>query len=229
MKAVIYHADAPRANTPRTYTIGFQTRFSHFSYKDLIIGLKENLNSYGIELIHLTLDGFPGYGDLNFFYPGNPDEIIYNREVCFTEFLKNQAEAHEQYWFTEADVRLRNPFPLLEQGVDAALIVAPSEKRFLPTWRLAKKSAAPIFEEAVAEFGSLKHWDGDTEAWGKVYLTAGSPGENQQITHNGMCLETRAYKLYNMGKSHYTAHYKSKHKEFILKNNHLFINPEYKK
>ena len=192
-------------------------------------GMKENLNSYGIELIHLTLEGFPGYGDTNFFYTGIPDEVIYNREVCFTEFLKNHAEDHEQYWFTEADVRLRNPFPVLAEGVDAAFITALSEKRFLPTWRLARKSAAPIFEEALAGFGSLKQWDGDTEAWGKVYLAVGSPDVNQQIVYNNMCFETRPYKHYNMGKSHYTAHYKSKHKQFILDNNHLFINPEYKK
>ena len=218
MKAVIYHADASRAK-----------KHSHLPYKELIAGMKENLNSYGIELIHLTLEGFPGYGDTNFFYTGIPDEVIYNREVCFTEFLKNHAEDHEQYWFTEADVRLRNPFPLLAEGVDAAFITALSEKRFLPTWRLARKSAAPIFEEALAGFGSLKQWDGDTEAWGKVYLAVGSPDVNQQIVYNNMCFETRPYKHYNMGKSYYTAHYKSKHKQFILDNNHLFINPEYKK
>jgi hypothetical protein len=219
MKAVIYHADAHRAR-----------KWSHFSYEGLIKGMKENLNSYGIELIHLTLDGFPGYGDTNFFYPDlNPEEIIYNREVCFTKFLKHHAEDNEQYWFTEADVRLRNPFPLLKEGVDAAFVVAFTEQRFLPTWRLAKKSATPIFEEALSKFTGLKKWDGDSEAWAEVYIAVGRPGDNQQISYNNMRFETRQYKPYNMTKSHYTAHYKAKHKQFILDNNHLFINPEYKK
>ncbi len=218
MKAVIYHADAHRAK-----------KWSYLPYKDLIAGMKENLNSYGIEMIHLTLEGFPGWGDINYYYPGVPDQITYNREVCFANFLKNQSEDGEQYWFTEADVRLRNPFPLLGDDVDASFVVSLVESRFIPTWRLAKKSAAPIFEEAVSHYTTLKNWDGDTPTWARMYSEMGSPSDNAVVSYKGLTVETRAYKPYNMSSSKYTAHYKAKNKSFLLENNHLFINPEYKK
>jgi hypothetical protein len=218
MKCVIYHADAHR-----------QLKWA-FPYDKLILGMKENLNSYGIELIYLTLEGRPGLGDVNYFYSDLiPGEITYNREVCFTDFLKNKAADNEQYWFSEADVRLRNPFPLLEENVDAAFVVSVAERRFIPTWRLAKKSAAKIFEQALSHYTTMKDWDGDTVSWGHVYREIGSPEVDTVISYNGLQIESRPYKPYNMSKSHYTAHYKAKAKHFLLERNDLFINPEYKK
>ena len=219
MKAVIYHADAHRAE-----------KWKAFPYDKLILGMKENLNSYGIELIYLTLEGQPGLGDVNYFYSNLiPEEITYNREVCFTDFLRNKAEDNEQYWFSEADVRLRNPFPLLEENVDAAFVVNTIEKRFIPPWRLAKKSAAKIFEQALSYYTTLKDWDGDTESWGQLYREMGYPEVGTVISYNNLQIESRPYKPYNMSSSHYCAHYKAKNKQFLLERNDLFINPEYKK
>jgi hypothetical protein len=218
MKAVIYHADDLRAE-----------RYG-FNYEKLISGMKENLNSYGIELIYLTLEGCPGYGDVNYFYSNLiPGEITYNREVCFTDFLKNKAEDNEQYWFSEADVRLRNPFPLLEENIDAAFVVNTLEKRFIPPWRLAKKSAAKIFAQALSYYTTLKGWDGDTESWGQLYREMGHPEVGTVISYNDLQIESRPYKPYNMSSSYYAAHYKGKNKQFLLERNDLFINPEYKK
>ena len=219
MKAVIYHADTHRAE-----------KWKAFPYDKLILGMKENLNSYGIELIYLTLEGQPGLGDVNYFYSNLiPGEITYNREVCFTDFLRNKAEDNEQYWFSEADVRLRNPFPLLEENVDAAFVVNTIEKRFIPPWRLAKKSAAKIFEQALSYYTTLKDWDGDTESWGQLYREMGYPEVGTVISYNDLQIESRPYKPYNMSSSHYCAHYKAKNKQFLLERNDLFINPEYKK
>ena len=219
MKAVIYHADAARAE-----------KWKVFPYDTLILGMKDNLNSYGIELIYLTLEGQPGLGDVNYFYSDLiPGEITYNREVCFTDFLRNKAEDNEQYWFSEADVRLRNHFPLLEENVDAAFVINTIEKRFIPPWRLAKKSAAKIFEQALSYYTTLKDWDGDTESWGQLYREMGYPKVGTVISYNNLQIESRPYKPYNMSSSHYCAHYKAKNKLFLLERNDLFINPEYKK
>ena len=219
MKAVIYHADAARAE-----------KWKVFPYDKLILGMKDNLNSSGIELIYLTLEGQPGLGDVNYFYSDLiPGEITYNREVCFTDFLRNKAEDNEQYWFSEADVRLRNPFPLLEENVDAAFVVNTIEKRFIPPWRLAKKSAAKIFEQALSYYTTLKDWDGDTESWGQLYREMGYPEVGTVISYNNLQIESRPYKPYNMSSSHYCAHYKANNKQFLLERNDLFINPEYKK
>ena len=219
MKAVIYHADAARAE-----------KWKVFPYDKLILGMKDNLNSYGIELIYLTLEGLPGLGDVNYFYSDLiPREITYNREVCFTDFLRNKAEDNEQYWFSEADVRLRNHFPLLEENVDAAFVINTIEKRFIPPWRLAKKSAAKIFEQALSYYTTMKDWDGDTESWGRLYREMGYPEVGTVISYNNLQIESRPYKHYNKGSSHYCAHYKAKNKQFILERNDLFINPEYKK
>ena len=219
MKAVIYHADVARAE-----------KWKVFPYDKLILGMKDNLNSYGIELIYLTLEGQPGLGDVNYFYSDLiPGEITYNREVCFTDFLRNKAEDNEQYWFSEADVRLRNHFPLLEENVDAAFVINTIEKRFIPPWRLAKKSAAKIFEQALSYYTTLKDWDGDTESWGQLYREMGYPKVGTVISYNNLQIESRPYKPYNMSSSHYCAHYKAKNKLFLLERNDLFINPEYKK
>lgn len=219
MKAVIYHADAAGVE-----------KWKVFPYDKLILGMKDNLNSYGIELIYLTLEGQPGLGDVNYFYSDLiPGEITYNREVCFTDFLRNKAEDNEQYWFSEADVRLRNHFPLLEENVDAAFVINTIEKRFIPPWRLAKKSAAKIFEQALSYYTTLKDWDGDTESWGQLYREMGYPEVGTVISYNNLQIESRPYKPYNMGSSHYCAHYKAKNKLFLLERNDLFINPEYKK
>ena len=219
MKAVIYHADAAGVE-----------KWKVFPYDKLILGMKDNLNSYGIELIYLTLEGQPGLGDVNYFYSDLiPGEITYNREVCFTDFLRNKAEDNEQYWFSEADVRLRNHFPLLEENVDAAFVINTIEKRFIPPWRLAKKSAAKIFEQALSYYTTLKDWDGDTESWGQLYREMGYPEVGTVISYNNLQIESRPYKPYNMSSSHYCAHYKANNKQFLLERNDLFINPEYKK
>ena len=77
MKAVIYHADTFLAD-----------KFPKDTYKNITLGLKENLNSFNIPLIHITTTGHEGWGDENYFYDGDPRETVYNREKFFLEFLK---------------------------------------------------------------------------------------------------------------------------------------------
>ena len=79
MKVVVYHANGPKAD-----------EFVSGIYKDLFLGLKKNINSFGYPLIHLTLEGHEGWGDETFYYQGDSKNVIYNREYCVLEFLKKQ-------------------------------------------------------------------------------------------------------------------------------------------
>ncbi len=204
MKAVIYHTDGKKS-----------LEYPKDTYKNLILGLKENCNSFGIPLIHLTINGFEGLGDENYFYEGNPDEIIYNREKFFIEFLKSAPE--DEYWFTEPDSRIVNMFPPLEG--DLAMLLRKSEKRLNAAWRLAKKSAVPFFEEALSHYDlTRKEWDGDTVGYIKMYELIGNPEEEGTISYKDMTVELRNYKQYCYGKGYYTRQWKSHWKLELLNN-----------
>jgi hypothetical protein len=203
MKAVVYYAYCPRISY----------RFPIGLYEDLMVGLRENLNSHGVPLIHITLEGHEGLGNDNIFFEGDPDWVNYNREVFFTEFLQTIAEPGETYWFTEPDARLNNHFPELKG--DAAFTVR--ENRISPAWRLAKKTAYPIFQEAVELFPDDKcKWQGDSEAWAQMYYNMGYPGDDNTIQYKNLNVELRRYKLYNMTGSYYSQQYKANQKFTIL-------------
>ena len=204
MKAVVYHADAAHAEN-----------FPKDTYKKLILGLKENCNKFNVPLIHLTIKGFEGYGDENYFFDGDPNDVIYNREAYFIEFLKN-ADADEEYWFTEPDSRIANMFPPLQTDL-ALLIRNNEEKRITPAWRLAKKSSIIFFEEALSFYDtSMKNWDGDTIGFRKMWEKIGKPVSEGSIEYKGISIELRNYKHYCMRKSYYTQQFKSTHKQEIL-------------
>jgi hypothetical protein len=203
MKAVVYYADCPRISS----------KFPDGIYESLMLGLKDNLNNHDIPLIHITLTGHKGFGNTNIFYDADPDWVNYNREVFFTDFLKTKAEENETYWFTEPDARLNNSFPALIG--DAAFTVR--ENRIFPGWRLAKKSAYPIFQQAIDFFPNDKSkWQGDSEAWAKIYYDMGYPGDDNTIEYKKLCVELRKYKQYNMTGSYYSQQYKANHKFTII-------------
>jgi hypothetical protein len=204
MKAVIYHADCRIA----------KKRGKEGLYKDLILGLKKNLQIFQIPLIHITLEGFEAYGDMNFFYKGDPEEVNYNRELFFIDFLKNHAEDDEVYFFTEPDTRINNMFPELEG--DASFTVHRGEQRIAPQWRLAKKSALPIFEKAFSFYREdKKFWGGDTEIWGKFYSFLRYPDDNVNVQYENLIIQLRPYKWYNMTGSHFTQQFKSNRKNML--------------
>lgn len=205
MKAIIYHADCPAI--VKRYRLGI--------YEELIKGLKKNLNSFSIPLIHLTINGCKGLGDENIFFDGDVNEVNYNREKFFVEFLKEYAEETEIYFFTEPDSRINNMFPDLNG--DASFTVLYGEQRITPQWRLAKKSALPIFEKAFSMYGENRRWwGGDTEIWGKMYQLLGKPNDDEIVYFEGLKIECRKYKLYNMTKSYYTQQFKSNKKNKLI-------------
>lgn len=205
MKVVIYHAESK--NYP------FLKREN--LYRDLTLALKKNVNSFGFSLIHLTTKGQETWGDENYFYDLDPDQIVYNRELCFLEFLKNTAEDNEVYWFTEPDSRINKIFPVLENDID--FLIRNDKVPISPAWRLAKRTAVPVFEELLSCFNSSeKSWNGDGDAIVDFYKKIGSPLGDSSIIHNGITIGFRNYKLYCMRKSEYTQQFKADHKEELI-------------
>ena len=208
MKAVVYHADGPIAEN-----------FPKDTYKTLFKIFKENVKTFNIPLVHITLQGHEGWGDENYFYDRDPAHIVYNREELFLDFLKNAED--NVYWFAEPDHRLKHIFPPLE--TDLALLVRQDSTPITPSWRLAKKSAIPFFEEVFSYYDiENKSWNSDSGAYIKMWEQIGSPIESGIINYNNMSIDLRPYKQYSMRKSGYSQQFKGLHKFEIIENNKIY-------
>jgi hypothetical protein len=183
MKAVLYHAEA-------------HDWHGKGIYKDITYGLKENLATFNIPLIHLTVTGHEGWGDENYYYDVHDvKEVIYNREKTFLEFLKNDAVDDEIYWFCEPDFRLLTEFPPLT--TDLCMLHRNDPVVITPAWRLATKAAWPIFEEAFSYFDlEQKKWHGDSVAWVKMWEAMEKPDAPGFYKHNKRTVELRPYGWY---------------------------------
>jgi hypothetical protein len=200
MKAVIYHADTYLAD-----------KFPKDTYKQLTLGLKENLKTFNIPLIHITVTGHEGWGDENYFYDGDPADAMYNREKFFLEFLKTCPE--DTYWFTEPDARLNSELPPLT--TDLALLRRNNGVAISPWWRLAKKSSIPFFEEVLKNFDmENKGWHGDSVAYTTTWESIGKPGWGIH-NWNGISIDFRDYRLYTGRGKPYSRQWKS-HKKLEL-------------
>lgn len=205
MKVVVYHADSQKYPFPIRDGL----------YKDLMTTLRRNVNSFGYKLIHLTTKNKEGWGDENYYYDLDPDQIVFNRELCFVDFLKNNSKDGETYWFTEPDSRINKIFPSLENDVD--FLIRNDAVPMSPAWRLAKNTALPAFEELLSCFSSdEKAWSGDTSSIIEFYKRIGSPKGDKTIIHNGLSIGFRDYKFYCMRKSEYTQQFKAHHKEELI-------------
>lgn len=201
MKAVIYHAEAPKLwDAPEGL------------YKRLFKGFKDSAKRFGIETIHLTLKGMDGWGDENVFFDGlDPVNVVYNREFCFHKFM--QAAPDDVYLFTEPDARIVAEIPSLKADI-ALLFRSPEGPHFTPSWRMARKSALPIFEETLANMaGQRMDWHGDSNAFAKLYEGMGSPQKfGITIDYKGLKVELRDYYDYTMKHSRIMTHHKFKSK-----------------
>ena len=208
MKAVIYHAPAKIAE-----------KFPPLTYEKLIHGLKINVNSHGMPLVHLTVIGNRGMGDENHYFDVDPANIIWNREQLFIDFLK-QADEDEVYFFTEPDSRIKLMFPPLT--TDLALLRRNDSVAMNPAWRLAKKSSLPFFEEVFSYFPDeprYKEWDGDSIGYIKMWEKIGKPNVGE-VHYNGMSIDLRPYDLYCRTNSKYTAQWKAGNKIDLLNTEH---------
>jgi len=204
MKVVIYHAEAGVAKKRREGI-----------YKELTALLKKNVNSFGFPLIHLTTTGHEGWGDENYFYDLDPELVNYNRELCYIDFLKNSANDTDVYWFTEPDWRINQLFPPLENDID--FLLRDDSAPLHPGWRLAKRSALPVFEETLKCYDlrpDQKVWGGDSTGLRNLYDNFGRP--TNTIKAFGCSIGFRYYKSYGMRKAKYTQQFKADHKEELL-------------
>lgn len=204
MKAVIYHADGPKLwDAPEGL------------YKQLFKGFKKEAQKFGIQTVHLTLQGHEGWGDENVYFDGlDPFNVVYNREACFSRFLKDAPD--DVYMFTEPDARIKAAIPPLKADM-ALLYRTPEGPHFTPSWRMARKSALPIFEETLANMqGHRMDWHGDSNAFEKLYTDCGSPQKfGITIEHNGVKIEVRDYFDYSLKWSKIMTHHKFKSKALL--------------
>jgi len=209
MKVVVFHADGPKADT-----------FVKGLYKDLFISLKTNINSFGYKLVHLTLKGFEGWGDENYFFDGNPQEVIYNRERTIIEYLKLQPDDDTVYWFTEPDSRLVSELEPLKG--ELALLFRHDAIPVTPAWKLCTKKSLPFLEEAFSHFDlTQKDWNGDAYGYLDMYNKIGRP--TADFLHNGINVELRNYKEYCTTKGMYSRQFKAD-KKYRLVSNDFFMN-----
>jgi hypothetical protein len=202
MKAVIYHADGPMAEN-----------FPPDTYRKLFEGFKKNVSLFGLSTIHLTLEGHPGWGDENYYFPNlDPVNVVYNREICFVEFLKTAPD--DVYWFTEPDSRIAEMWPPL--AGDLALLRRQDLVAINPAWRLARPSALPIFEMVLQHFDlDRKSWHGDSVAFRQLWLDFGQPNIGH-LEHSGVKIELRNYNDYCKMSARYTRQWKAGKKLRLL-------------
>ena len=109
------------------------------------------------------MGGEGAVGDENYFYKGSSEHIVYNRELFFAQFLREQ-KRDDVFWLTEPDHRIVRRFPELAEDIDLCLLRRDDEVAITPCWKLARRTAAPFFEEACTYFDDSKgkQWHGAT-------------------------------------------------------------------
>lgn len=187
------------------------------AYKTIIEFYKEQLHKHDIKLIHLSTEGHDGWGDVNIHYPGNPEEVMWNRENFFVKFLKEDAE-DEYYWFGEPDVII-NKLPD-STDCDIALLKRNDKISINPSFRLAKKTALPYFEELIENYNlDKKTWHGDSDAHAYMGAKLGAQGKLNvgKVEYNGMRIEFREHNDYMHQQSgKYLRHFKFTNKKSLL-------------
>lgn len=217
MRAVVYHANA------------------HFAWGGDVGDLYERLfkryvemcHRYGMEVIHLTLDGHPGWGDVNIYYPQlSPANIMFNREECFTQFLESAAE--DDYWFCEPDYEITKMWPKLTS--DCALLYRHGDDvPVCPAWRMATPKALPLFRRVRDTFKGLKpvgthpekgyigfDWHGDSWAFTQVWKDMGKPKGVGLVKYLGLEIEFRNYADYIKPLGTYGRNYFGRDKKRLL-------------
>jgi len=196
MKAVVYHADA-------TFCFGGDVGDV---YERLFVRFREMCHKYGMQVIHLSTEGHPGWGDENHRYAHlDPKNVTLNREECFTTFLESAPE--DVYWFTEPDYVIKQMWPELD--ADCAMLYRPGDDvPMTPSWRMATTKAVPFFRRLRDTFRGLVprpgvgfDWHGDSWAFTQVWREMGCPAKRTEYL--GLDIDFRPYADYIKPKNTY--------------------------
>lgn len=167
MKAVYYHADSHMAWGGNPPPSGYQKLAERFN---------DQCHRHGIQTVHLTCDGQPGWGDENRSFPLDPRNIVANREEAFTAYLET-AEPGEWYWFCEPDFQILQPFSPPGDCDAVFLFRQHDDVPMCPAWRLATTKALPVYQRLreAMRADPRKDWHGDSAAFTKVWKEMGKP------------------------------------------------------
>ena len=204
MKAVVYHADAKIADR-----YGYPANAYQILFRDFV----KNAHAFGMDVVHVTVDGHPGWGDENFFIDADPEHVVYNREVGFIEFLR-QADPEEVYWLTEPDSRIYRNWPALEG--DLCVLRRSDPVAINPSWRMARTTALPWFQEILTLFDlERRDWHGDSVAFAEMWKRMGRPEVGRHI-YNGLDIELRPFKQYCQTRSKFSRQFQHNNKLELL-------------
>jgi len=202
---VVYHADARFAWGD---AVGD-------TYSRLFAAFRNQCKRFGMKVIHLTLEGHPGWGDESIHYGGLDSRyVVLNREECFTQFLETASD--EVYWFCEPDMEILAMWPKLK--ADCAMLYRHGDAvPMCPAWRMATPKALPLFvklrdtlREVIPRPGVGHDWHGDSEAFTRVWKDMGKPTD--RTTYLGVDVEFRNYSHYIKGDPKFTRNYFGKNK-----------------
>lgn len=185
MKAVYYHAD------------------SHFAwggspgdvYKKHAARFKEQCHKYGMQVVHLTCDGHPQWGDENYSFPLDPKNIVANREEAFVAFLEKAPDGW--YWFAEPDFLQHHPMEDPKDCDAVFLFRGGDAVPMTPSWRMATPKALPVFVRLRDEMRKAKgkDWHGDSAAFTVVWHEMKKPS-GKTIQYLGCKIEFRKFGNY---------------------------------
>jgi hypothetical protein len=208
VKAVVYHADASFAWGGAVGNL----------YKKLFERFRKQCKAHGMEVIHLTLEGQPGWGGINIHYSGlDPKNVVLNREECFTKFLETAED--DVYWFAEPDFKILRMWGPIS-GDCTMLYREGDDVPMNPAWRMATPKALPFFTKLRDELRAVKvrpgvghDWHGDSEAFTKVWNEMGRPTKGTEYL--GVKIEFRDYKHYIKGEPKFTRNYFGESKKIL--------------
>jgi len=209
MRAVVYHADARFAWGGDVGDL----------YERLMVRFVEMCHKNGMDVVHLSVEGHPGWGDENHRYANlDPRNIVLNREECFTIFL--ETAPNDVYWFTEPDHLITKMWPGLE--ADCAMLYRNGDAvPMCPAWRMATPKALPFFRKLRDTLRSLEpssgvgfDWHGDSWAFTKVWGDMGKP--KKRANYLGVDVEFRNYADYIKPLGTYGKNYFGKSKGQLL-------------